>query len=431
MTCRSCGSTHSTEILDLGLQPLANNLLRQEDLSKTEPKFPLRLAVCQSCWLLQIIELVPPVQLFSDYLYFSSFSDLMLRHAKEAAERYIREFSLNQQSLVVEIASNDGYCLQYFQRAQIPCLGIEPAQNIAKVAREKGIETLVEFFGAALALTLSRSDAPRRTPHATRDTPHATRSIPPVAPSGRTADLILGNNVFAHAPDTNDFVAGLCLLLKPQGRIVLEFPYAADFIEKGEFDTIYHEHVFYFSLTALEPLFARHGLEIFQVERLPIHGGSLRLFAGHVGAHPRHPSVDQLRAEEQGKGMRSLAYYQGFAQRVLKLKGALFTLLHDLKRQGKSIAAYGASAKGSTLLNFFGLGHETLDFVADRSTYKQGRLTPGTHLPIVPPEKLLEIMPDYTLLLTWNFADEILEQQKAYRAKGGKFIIPIPALTVV
>ena len=424
MTCRSCGSTHSAEILDLGLQPLANNLLRQEDLSKPEPKFPLRLAVCQSCWLLQILDLVPPVQLFSEYLYFSSFSDLMLRHAKEAAERYIREFSLNQQSLVVEIASNDGYCLQYFQRAQIPCLGIEPAQNIAKVAREKGIDTIVEFFGAALARELASGAA-------------GSNSIPPSVGSVRSvrhshqADLILGNNVFAHAPDTNDFVAGLRLLLKPKGRIILEFPYAADFIEKGEFDTIYHEHVFYFSLTALEPLFARHGLEIFQVERLPIHGGSLRLFAGHTGAHPRQLSVDQLRAEEQGKGMRSLPYYQGFAQRVLKLKSALLALLQDLRHQGKSIAAYGASAKGSTLLNFFGLGQETLDFVADRSTYKQGRLTPGTHLPIVPPEKLLEKMPDYTLLLTWNFADEILEQQKAYRAKGGKFIIPIPVLKIV
>jgi SAM-dependent methyltransferase len=431
MICRSCGSTHSAEILDLGLQPLANNLLRQEDLSKTEPKFPLRLAVCQSCWLLQIIDLIPPVQLFTEYLYFSSFSDLMLRHAKQAAERYIREFSLHQQSLVVEIASNDGYFLQYFQRAKIPCLGIEPAQNIAKVAIEKGIDTLVEFFGASLARTLSRSDAPRS--HA----PQLPASPGPVVPLSRgpvvssAADLILGNNVFAHAPDTNDFVAGLKILLKPKGRIILEFPYAADFIENGEFDTIYHEHVFYFSLTALEPLFARHGLEIFQVERLPIHGGSLRLFAGHTGAHPRHPSVDQLRAEEQGKGMGSLPYYQGFAQRVLKLKSALLPLLQDLKRQGKSIAAYGASAKGSTLLNFFGLGHDTLDFVADRSTYKQGRLTPGTHLPIVPPEKLLEKMPDYTLLLTWNFADEILEQQKPYRTQGGKFIIPIPALKIV
>ncbi|HWI59084.1 MAG TPA: class I SAM-dependent methyltransferase [Bacillota bacterium] len=403
--CRSCGSTHGTQILDLGLQPLANNLLRDEDLAKPEPKFPLRLAVCQTCWLLQITDLVPPVQLFSEYLYFSSFSDLMLRHAKQAAERYIQDFSLKHNSLVVEVASNDGYLLQYFQAKQVPCLGIEPAANIAKVARGKGIETLVEFFGNDLAQTL--------------------------AAANRQADLILGNNVFAHAPNTNDFVAGLRTLLKPDGRIILEFPYAADFIEKSEFDTIYHEHVFYFSLTALEPLFQRHGLSIFHVERLPIHGGSLRLFAGQAGRHPSQPSVAALREEEQRKGLGGLAYYQGFANRVLELKRSLVTLLHDLKQQGKSVAAYGASAKGSTLLNFFGLGRETLDFVADRSTYKQGRLTPGTHLPIVPPEQLLAGKPDYTLLLTWNFADEILEQQKAYRQQGGQFIIPIPKVAVV
>src|SRR6266700_1302988 len=259
--CRSCGSGQGALILDLGLQPLANNLLRQEDLSKAEPKFPLRLAVCQTCWLLQILDLVPPVQLFSEYLYFSSFSDLMLRHAKQAAERYIKEFSLSHKSLVIEVASNDGYFLQNFQAAGVPCLGVEPAANIAKVAREKGIETLVDFFGNEFALQL--------------------------AASGRKADLILGNNVFAHAPHTNDFVAGLRTLLKPAGRIIIEFPYAADFIEKSEFDTIYHEHVFYFSLTALEPLFQRHGLSIFHVERLGIHGGSLRLFACHNGAFPK------------------------------------------------------------------------------------------------------------------------------------------------
>lgn len=403
--CRSCGSAQGALILDLGIQPLANNLLRPEDLSKPEPKFPLRLAVCQSCWLLQIVDLVPPVQLFSEYLYFSSFSDLMLRHARQAAERYIKEFSLSKQSFVAEVASNDGYFLQYFHGAGVPCLGIEPAANIAKVAQEKGIETLVNFFGSEVAKKL--------------------------AASGRQADLILGNNVFAHAPDTNDFVAGLGALLKPKGRIVLEFPYAMDFIEKTEFDTIYHEHVFYFSLTALMPLFERHGLNIFHVERLSIHGGSLRLFACHAGAHAAQASVAALLAEEQRKGVPSVAWYEGFTDKVLEIKKSLLDLLHDLKRQKKSVAAYGASAKGSTLLNFFGLGHEQLQFAADRSTYKQGRLTPGTHIPIVPPEQLLEKMPDYTLLLTWNFADEILEQQKAYRAKGGKFIIPIPKVTVV
>ena len=403
--CRSCGSQQGALVLDLGMQPLANNLLRQEDLSKPEPTFPLRLAVCQSCWLLQITDLVPPVQLFSEYLYFSSFSDVMLRHAQQAAERYLRELSLNGKSLVVEVASNDGYLLQYFQAGGVPCLGIEPAANIAKVAREKGIETLVEFFSRSLGQRL--------------------------AAAGRPADLILGNNVFAHAPDPNDFVAGLRALLKPGGRAILEFPYAANFIEKGEFDTIYHEHVFYFSLTALVPLFARHGLPIFHVERLPIHGGSLRLFAGPAAEHPPQASVAALLAEERQKGLGSLAYYQGFAERARELRRSLAGLLEDLKRQGKSVAAYGASAKGSTLLNYFGLGRAALDFVADRSTYKQGRFTPGTHLPIVPPGWLLEKQPDYTLLLTWNFADEILEQQSVYRQRGGKFIVPIPQVTVV
>jgi SAM-dependent methyltransferase len=403
--CRSCGSAHGELVLDLGVQPLANNLLRPEDLAKPEPKFPLRLAVCRACWLLQITDLVPPVDLFSEYLYFSSFSDLMLRHAREAAQRYTSEFQLSEDSLVIEIASNDGYLLKNFVAAGVPCLGIEPAANIAKVAREQGVETLVEFFGQGLARRL--------------------------AGAGRQADLILGNNVFAHAPDTNDFVAGLRTLLKPNGRVVFEFPYAADFIEKTEFDTIYHEHVFYFSLTALKPLFERNGLAVFHVERLPIHGGSLRLFAGVTGAHAVQPSVTAMLADEQRKGLADLSYYQSFATRVQELKSALNTRITDLRRAGHTIAAYGASAKGSTLLNFYGLGPAQLDFVVDRSTYKQGRLTPGTHLPILPPEELLARRPDYTLLLTWNFADEILAQQQAYRAAGGKFILPIPRVTVV
>jgi len=403
--CRSCGGVKGSLVLDLGLQPLANNLLREEDLAKPEPKFPLRLAVCETCWLLQIVDLVPPVELFSEYLYFSSFSDVMLRHARDAANRYRGEFGLDQNSLIVEIASNDGYLLKNFKAAGIPCLGIEPAANIAKVAEQNGIESLVEFFGDRVARE--------------------------VATKRGQADLILGNNVFAHAPDTNDFVAGMKSLLKPEGRIVLEFPYAMDFIEHTEFDTIYHEHVFYFSLTALRPLFERHGLEIFHVERLSIHGGSLRLFAGHAKVHPRQASVTALATDEEAMGVPSLAWYEGFAGRVMGIKWALRELLAELKAQNKTVAAYGASAKGSTLLNFFGLGRESLDFVADRSTYKQGRLTPGTHIPIVPPEQLAEAMPEYTLLLTWNFAEEILSQQKAYRDQGGKFIIPIPRVSVV
>ncbi len=405
LQCRSCGSRDTALILDLGLQPLANNLLRPEDLPKPEPKFPLRLAVCKSCWLLQITDLVPPVQLFSEYLYFSSFSDRMMRHAQEAATRYLREFELGAHSLVLEIASNDGYLLQHFRKAGVPCLGIEPAANIAVVAREKGIETLEEFFGLGLGKRLAQES--------------------------RTADLILGNNVFAHAPATNDFVAGLRAALRDDGRIILEFPYAADFIENSEFDTIYHEHVFYFSLTALVPLFERHGLSIYRVERIPIHGGSLRLFACVRGAHRAEDSVQALLGQERSKGLDSLRYYEDFGSRVQDLKTALLRLFDKLEAQRKSLAAYGASAKGSTLLNFCGLDRRRLQFVADRSTYKQGRLTPGTHIPIVPAERLASEMPDFTLLLTWNFADEILEQQTAYRQKGGKFIVPIPQVTVV
>jgi len=403
--CRSCGASTGAVLLDLGVQPLANNLLGGSDLSKVEPRFPLRLAVCRECWLLQILDLAPPVDLFSTYAYFSSFSDTMVRHAKMAAERYIRNFGLNQESLVVEIASNDGYFLQHFLAAGVPCFGIEPAANIASVAKQKGITTLVEFFTQTVALRL--------------------------ADSGKRADLILANNVLAHAPDTNDFIAGLRTLVAPQGRVVIEFPYAIDFIDHGEFDTIYHEHVFYFSLTALLPLFRRHGLEIFRVERLRIHGGSLRVFASVAGTCAIDDSVSVLMAEEKRKLVDTIGYYGGFSHAALETKNQLTTLLMEIKAAGKTIAAYGASAKGSTLLNYAGIGKDLLDFVADRSTYKQGRYMPGTHLPIVPPDQLMARRPDYTLLLTWNFAEEILEQQSAYRKLGGKFIIPIPTVTVV
>ena len=405
LTCRSCGAARGRLILDLGNQPLANNLLAPADLGRAEPRFPLRLALCEACWLVQITDIVPPVTLFSEYLYFSSFSDAMLRHAAEAVTGYIQEFSLGAGSHVVEVASNDGYLLRNFVAAGIPCLGIEPARNIAEVARRQGVETISRFFGSELADEL--------------------------VAQGRPADLILGNNVFAHAPDPNDFVGGLARLLKPDGRIVLEFPYACDLIEHVEFDTIYHEHVFYFTLTALLPLFARHGLEIFAVRRLPIHGGSLRLSAGRVGAHPVTASVAALLQEEQAKGVNSPKYYADFADRVQRIRGDLLDLLRSLKAAGKSIAAYGASAKGSTLLNFYGLGSETLDFVADRSTAKQGRLTPGAHLPSVAAEELAQRRPDYAVLLTWNFAEEILRQQQAYRMAGGKFIVPVPEVRVL
>lgn len=403
--CRSCNSTQGRLVLDLGVQPLANNLLSPGDLSKPEPKFPLRVALCETCWLLQITDIVPPVALFSEYLYFSSFSDALLQHARHSVEARLAEGGLDARSFVVEIASNDGYLLKNFVAAGIPCLGIEPASNIAKVAVEKGIPTLNRFFSLETARGL--------------------------AAEGKRADLILGNNVFAHVPDTNDFVAGLAALLKPEGRIVLEFPYACDLMEHVEFDTIYHEHVFYFTVTALMPLFRRHGLEIIHVEHLPIHGGSLRLFAAHAGARAVQASVPRFLEEERAKGVASTAYYESFGARVRRIREDLLALLRQLKGQGKSIAAYGASAKGSTLLNFYGVGTETLDFVADRSTAKIGRLTPGTHLPIVGAEALASRRPDYALLLTWNFAEEILRQQSAYSEQGGKFILPLPEVRVV
>ena len=405
LVCRSCSHAGGQMILDLGMQPLANNFLHPEDEKAEEQKFSLKVFVCSQCWLMQLVDVVSPGKLFSDYLYFSSFSDTMLNHAKAAAERYRQEFNLDGNSFVLEAGSNDGYLLKNFKAAQVPYLGIEPASNIAQLANKQGIETRNDFFTLKLAQQL--------------------------AAENRRADLILGNNVFAHAPATNDFVAGLREALKPSGRIVLEFPYAADFIENSEFDTVYYEHVYYFSLTALLPLFARHGLEIFHVERIAIHGGSLRLFAAHQSAHLVNKSVSDLLAEEQKRGLATLEYYRDFSARSEKIKDDLVALVRKLRAAGKTVAAYGAAAKGSTLLNYCGLGPDDISFVVDRSTFKQGRLMPGTHQPIAAPEQLAARRPDYALLLTWNFGEEILRQQEAYRAAGGKFIIPIPNVRVV
>jgi len=404
--CKSCSSSNVIQVLDLGIQPLANNLLPAGGVPDgTEPAYPLRLAVCLDCYLMQLLDIVPPVKMFSEYLYFSSFSDALLKHSQAAVEKHIEEFSLEKASLVVEIASNDGYLLQYFTAKNIPALGIEPAENIAVEARKKEIETIVEFFTCELAKSL--------------------------ALSGKKADLILGNNVFAHVPDTNDFVAGLAELLKKGGRAVLEFPWGHEMIQKLEFDTIYHEHVFCFSLTPLVPLFERHGMEIFHVERLPIHGGSLRLYAGHKGCQPVRESVALMLGKEEAEGIKTQEYYEKFREGVESLRIELMDLLTSLKTDKKSIAAYGASAKGSTLLNYCKIGTEILDFIVDRSTYKQGLLSPGMHIPILPPEALLNRQPDYALLLTWNFAEEILKQQELYRKNGGKFIVPVPKPTVV
>ena len=403
--CRSCGGSELTIILSLGETPLANSLLTREQLYEPEPLYLLDFAFCLDCALAQITEIVPPEKLFREYLYFSSFSDTTLRHAEEIAHRLIEARRLNGNSFVVEIASNDGYLLQHYLKQGIRVLGVEPAINVARVAREeRGIDTICEFFNEDLARRLNQS--------------------------GERADVIHANNVMAHVADLNAFIAGINLLLKDDGLASVEVPYVRDLIDRVEFDTIYHEHLCYFSLTALDRLLQRHGLKIADVEHIPIHGGSLRAFVCKDDGNSS-PAVARLLEDESKSGLDRIDYYLNFGARVERLRDDLTGLLRELKGKGKRIAVYGASAKGSTLMNHFHIGSETIDFVVDRSTIKQGLFTPGTHLPIYAPEKLLEEMPEYVLLLTWNFADEILEQQAEYRCRGGRFIIPIPEIRVV
>jgi predicted TPR repeat methyltransferase len=402
--CRSCEHHDLLGVLGLGPQPLANAFARSQELAESEPAYPLDLLFCTACSLVQLSDSVSPELLFRDYRYFSSVIAALVDHARQIAERMIRERALGPGSLVVELASNDGYLLQHYRDAGVPVLGIDPAENIAAVANERGIPTRSDFFGLELAQELVCQKRP---------------------------DVVHANNVLAHVPDLNGFVDGLATLLGDRGRAVIEVPYLKRLLDDCEFDTIYHEHICYYSLTALERLLRRHGLTIESAEEIPIHGGSLRVFVGSERAVDQGEAVTALLIEERDWGVDRPEPYMEFRQQVLNLKSRLLGLLADLKRQGFRVAAYGAAAKGSTLLNTFRIGRETLDFVADASPHKQGRYVPGIGLPIVPPTRLLEDRPDFVLLLAWNFAEEILSQQRVYTDEGGRFIIPIPEPHIV
>ncbi len=403
-TCRSCGSKNLSVFLDLGDTALADRLVRADQCKEPEPTFPLKVALCGDCSLVQILETVDPEILFADdYPYYSSFSPALLEHSRENVLDIIARRELTNESLVIELASNDGYLLKNYVEHDIPVLGIDPADGPAAAANEINVPTRCEFFTADLARQL--------------------------ADEGIQADVIHGNNVLAHVADTNGFVSGIKTLLKADGVAVIEAPYLRPLIEHCEFDTIYHEHLCYFSVTALDKLFRRHGLYLNDIRHLSIHGGSLRLFiepVENVGE-----SVKQALAEEESLGMNSLAYYNDFSARVDHVKVSLTNLLTELRESGKTVAAYGAAAKGATLINYIGIGTDLIDFVVDRNVHKQGKLMPGQHIPIRPPEALLESQPDYVLLLAWNFADEIRQQQQAYEEQGGKFIKPVPTPVVL
>jgi SAM-dependent methyltransferase len=402
--CRSCGGTDLSIFLSLGNLPLSDGFLEPRQLVDNEPRYPLDVAFCSTCSLVQILETVPPEELFgADYPYFSSFTDTLLRHSEANVTERITERKLGPDSLVVELASNDGYLLQYYQARGVPVLGIDPAPGPVAAARAKGIETLQAFFGSEFASKL--------------------------VAAGRRADVIHANNVLAHVADTNGFVAGIATLLKDDGVAVIECPYVKDLIDHGEFDTIYHEHLCYFSVTALRALFGRHGLYLARVVPLAIHGGSLRVFVSKQDRPER--SVREYLESEQRLGLDRRDYYADFSNRVNQIRTELNELLQGLKERKARIVGYGAAAKGTIMLNYVGIGQETLDFVVDRNTHKQGRYIPGVRLPIAAPERVLAEQPDYVLILPWNFKDEIMAQQAEYRRRGGKFIVPVPRPTII
>lgn len=405
-TCRFCGTPLDHSFVNLGAQPPSNSYLRQADLTRMEAFYPLHAYVCGACKLVQLEEYQTPEQLFGDYAYFSSYSESWLRHAEAYCEQMIARFGFNADSQVVEIASNDGYLLQYFVQHGVPVLGIEPAANVAHVAEQKGVSTRIGFFGRPLAGKLANG--------------------------GEGADLLIGNNVLAHVPDLNDFVAGLRIALNPDGVLTIEFPHLLRLMTESQFDTIYHEHFSYFSFAAAERIFAAHGLILFDVEELPTHGGSLRIYGCHADAgRTIEDRVDAMRAAEAEAGLDRLNTYTGFGDKVDRVKRRLLAFLIDAKDAGKTVAAYGAAAKGNTLLNFCGIGPDMIDFVADANPHKQGLYLPGSRIPVVAPSHIATAKPDYLLILPWNLTDEIIDANAFIRDWGGRFVVPIPETRVI
>lgn len=404
--CRLCGAGLNTTFVDLGMSPLCESFLPADQTDRMEPYFPLHVLVCGQCFLVQLQEYVKPDHIFTEYAYFSSYATSWVEHARRYCEAVAARFGLGSKSHVVELASNDGYLLQHFLPLGVPVLGIEPAANVAEVARGKNVPTLVEFFGLSLAEKL--------------------------ASKGPLADLIIGNNVLAQVPDLNDFTAGMARMLAPNGVITLEFPHLERLIEENQFDTIYHEHFSYFSLVTVDRLARKHGLRIFDVEQLVTHGGSLRVYLCHQGSvHATSGQVDALLSHERKIGFEDIASYSRFASNVHRTKRQLLSFLIDCKEKGARICGYGAPGKGNTLLNYCGIGTDFLDFTVDRNPYKHGRFTPGMHIPIYPVSKIDEVRPDYLLILPWNLKREIVAQMRHVASWGCKMVVPIPKVEVI
>jgi SAM-dependent methyltransferase len=405
--CLVCASPLRHTFVDLGASPLCESYLREDQLNQMEPFYPLHVRVCEQCFLVQLQEYVRPEEIFTEYAYFSSFSETWLEHARRYTDLVVQRFALDNRSFVVELASNDGYLLRNFVARGIPALGIEPAVNVAAVARQHGVRTRTDFFGRRLADQVAAEDG--------------------------QADLIVGNNVLAQVPDVNDFVAGIRQLLKPRGVVTIEFPHLLRLMQENQFDTIYHEHFSYFSFLTAETLFARHDLELFDVDELPTHGGSLRIYARHRddASKPVTARVNDLRRREVDEGLTRMETYGRFSDQVMQTKWKLLDFLIKAKRDGKSVAGYGAPGKGNTLLNYCGIRTDLVDYTVDKNPYKQGRFLPGTRIPIFAPDKILETKPDYVLILPWNVKDEIVRQMNAVRSWGGRFVVPIPEVRVL